>query len=132
MRFVLPLAIVALALALLSGCGSSGDGGDSGSSTATAPRAGGQQAPAGASAHECADGADGATALRATGVSCEQAKALVTAWAEDRGCAPGDGASRSSCRLEGDYDCLAAMTDRGLAVSCARPGHSVAFTVKRG
>jgi hypothetical protein len=129
MRLALPLAIAALTIALLSGCGSPADGGDSGS-ISTAPEAGAGKAPAGASAHECSGRAGEATALRATGVSCAQAEQLARAWAKDPGCAPGEGASRSSCRLEGDYDCLAAATGRGLAVSCARPGGSVAFTVR--
>ncbi len=129
MRFAIPIAVVVLAAALAGGCGSSGDD-SSGSSTATAPKSGAERAPAGASARECADNAGAAKSLRATGVSCKQAKKLAKAWSEAAGCAPPDGASRSSCQLEGDYDCLAAMTGRGLAVSCARPGRSVAFTIK--
>jgi hypothetical protein len=129
MRLAIPIVIVVLAAALLGGCGSSEDGGSE-SSTAPAAKSAGQNAPAGASAQECAGKVGAATALRATGISCKQAKALAAAWAASKGCAPADGASRSSCKLEGDYDCLAAMTDRGLAVSCARPGRSVAFTIR--
>ncbi|HEX3238816.1 MAG TPA: hypothetical protein VHR18_01625 [Solirubrobacterales bacterium] len=129
MRLAIPIAIVVLAAALVGGCGSSDEGGSE-ASTATAPKRSGQEAPAGASAQECAGKVGAATALRATGVSCKQAKALAKAWAKEAGCAPVDGSSRSSCQLEGDYDCLAAMTGRGLAVSCARPGRSVAFTIK--
>ena len=130
MKLALPIAILALAAALLAGCGSSGNG-SSGSEATTAPKTGGKAAPAGASARECPGRAGEATALRATAVSCDQAKALAKAWANDPACAPAGGDSRSSCRIEGNYDCLAAMTGRGLAVSCARPGHSVAFTIKR-
>lgn len=130
MRLAVPLAIVALTLALLSGCGSSGDGSNSTSGSQPAPKSSGSTAPAGASAHSCAVQAGSASALRATGIPCKRAKRLAATWARSKGCAPADGASRSSCKLEGDYDCLTAVTDRGLAVSCARPGSSVAFTVK--
>lgn len=129
MRLAIPIAIVVLAAALAGGCGSSDDGGSE-PSTATAPKSSGQKAPAGASAKECVGRVGAASALRATGVSCTQAKALAAAWARNQGCAPAGGSSRASCKLEGDYDCLAAMTGRGLAVSCARPGRSVAFTIK--
>lgn len=129
MRLAVPIAIVVLAAALAGGCGSSGDGGSE-SSTAPAAKGSVQKAPVGASAKECSGRAGAATALRATGFSCKQAKQLAKAWLEDEDCVPTGGASRSSCELEGDYDCLAAMTDRGLAVSCARPGRSVAFTIK--
>jgi hypothetical protein len=126
MRLAVPLAIVVLAVAVLAGCGSSGDGGGS----TSAPQSSGSSAPAGASAHSCGGQEGPADGLRATGIPCKQAKLLAAAWARNDGCAPADGASRSSCKLEGGYDCLAAVTDRGLAVSCARPGSSVAFTVK--
>jgi hypothetical protein len=126
MRLALPLAIFVLALALLSGCGSS----EADDTSAPAPNPSGANAPAGASAHECGGEAGSASALRATGISCQEAKALAAAWARNEGCAPADGASRSSCKLEDDYVCLTATTDRGLAVSCARPGRSFAFTVK--
>ncbi|MGE0066409.1 MAG: hypothetical protein AB7T48_03560 [Solirubrobacterales bacterium] len=126
MRLALPIAIALLAAALLAGCGSSEDG----SGTTAAPKSSGQKAPAGASAQECAGRAGAATALRATGLGCKQAKALARAWTHDQGCAPAGGSSRASCTLEGDYDCLAVMTGRGLAVSCARPGRSVAFTIR--
>jgi hypothetical protein len=130
MRLAVPLAIVALTLALLSGCGSSDGDSDSASVPQPTPKASGSPAPAGAAAHSCAVKAGSASGLRATGIPCERAKRLAAAWVRNKGCAPADGASRSSCKLEGDYDCLTAVTDRGLAVSCARPGSSVAFTVK--
>ncbi len=129
MRLAPALAIFALALALLGGCGSSGD--SDGSMPSQAPPAGGADAPIGASAHRCDGQSGGADELRATGLPCDEAKKLAAAWASEGSCAPADGASRSSCRLEGGYDCLTAVTDRGLAVSCARPGSSVAFTVRR-
>lgn len=129
MRLAVPFAIVACAAALAVGCGDSGDDAEPGS-TATAPGAAQGSAPPGASARHC-QGANGtAGSLRATNISCEEARLLVAGWLRQDGCAPADGASRSSCRLEGAYDCLTVATDRGLSVSCARPGHSLAFTVK--
>jgi len=51
---------------------------------------------------------------------------------DEPACAPFGGASRSSCSVYGGYRCLGAVTDRGVAVSCARTGSSVAFVAKRG
>ncbi len=130
MRFAVPLAIIALAAALVGGCGSSGDG-TAIPAEATAPAAGKPTTPAGASARECRGQAGKAFGLRATNLSCGQARRLTAAWLAEPGCAPADGASRSSCKLEG-YECLTAVTDRGLSVGCARPDHSIAFTVRSG
>ena len=51
-------------------------------------------------------------------------------WQRERSCSPPAGASRDSC-LTRSYRCQAARTDRGLAVSCAREGQSIAF-IQRG
>jgi hypothetical protein len=129
MRLATPLAIVALAAALLGGCGgSSGDGSDS--DTTTAPRASGSSAPAGATAKSCPTRSADAKDLRATGLGCKQGRQLMEEWTHSESCAAPPDSSRSSCSL-GPYRCLAAATDRGLTVSCARSGQSVAFTVKR-
>lgn len=129
MRFAAPLTIVALAAALLAGCGSSSDGSDGAGSTA-APKAGGSSAPAGASAHACAIDAGGASGLRVTAVSCGKGQKTAIAWQRDASCKPATGGSQAGCTVAG-YRCIATATDRGLAVSCARPGHAIAFTAKR-
>jgi hypothetical protein len=124
MRLALPLTI--LALALLSGCGGSDDGEVSGVSTQPTPQAKGAGAPPGAAAHECEGDGD----LRATGLGCKEARSLMASWARTKGCAPSGGDSRSACSLAGSYRCLSVVTERGISVSCAKPGRSVAFTAK--
>lgn len=130
MRLATPLAIVALAAALLAGCGGSSDDG-TGTDTGTAPPANGSSAPAGATAKNCPTHAADTRGLRATGLGCKQARQLMDEWGRSKGCAAPADSSRSSCSL-GPYRCLAAATDRGLMVSCARSGESIAFTVKPG
>ncbi len=131
MRLVVPLATVAVAVLLLAGCGGSDEGG-SASAPETTPRVKGATAPAGASAQDCEGGAGAKAKLRATGISCAVALDLIKAWEQADDCAPAAGASRSGCKIVGGYRCLSVVTDRGVSVSCARPGRSIAFTAKRG
>jgi hypothetical protein len=130
MRLAIPFAIVALAAALLSGCGgSSSDDGTAGSSTQSSP-ASTSTAPVGAAAKSCDTYAVDAEGLRAAGLSCKQARQVMYGWQRQPACAKPAGASRTSC-LTRSYRCLGARTDRGIAVSCARSGESVAFIVKK-
>jgi hypothetical protein len=116
---------LAVALVLLAaGCGSSGSG--SSSSEATE----GRGAPAGATARTCADSAHGVAELRATGGTCSLAAEVAGSWTAEAGCAPAPSASRTSCAV-GRYRCLAVATGKGFAVSCARPGRSISFVVRR-
>jgi hypothetical protein len=116
--------LLALAVALLvAGCSSADE--DEPTATATTPAA-----PAGASARSCAGTIAGTSDLRVTGVGCEVGHAVVTAWADKSGCTPAGAASRASCSIYDGYLCLGAATDRGFAVSCARPGSSVAFLAR--
>jgi len=64
-----------------------------------------------------------------TGVSCAVGRMLVAGWHENDACSSPPGVSRASCRL-GGFICLGAVTDRGLAVTCAGPNRSVAFLAK--
>ncbi len=130
MRLATPLAIAVLLAALLAGCGGSDDGGSE-STASRAPQASDPSAPAGASASECMGGEWEAARLRATGISCSEGFALLESWQEKKGCTPAASGSRSACTIAGSYRCLAVVTDRGTSVSCAQPGRSVAFTVKR-
>ena len=123
------LAVLAIAIAMAAaGCGSSSDettgAGETTASPASTPTTG-QEAPVGVRARSC-DGAGSSGELRATGVSCELGRSLVAGWYKDRDCSAPKGASRTSCRL-GKFTCLGAVTDRGVAVTCAAPGRSVAF-----
>lgn len=133
-----PALLVLLALALAGpviGCGSDDDGSGYGSrdsgqgsptATATTP-----DAPPGASARVCEEEIDGAEGLRVTGIDCATGLRLVAAWAAKPACAAPAGGSRFSCSVEDGYRCLGTAAERGVAVSCARPGASAAFLVKR-
>ena len=127
MRLASAIVIVALA-ALLGGCGSSSE--SSGSGSTTAPKASGSGAPAGASAQACVLNVAGASGLRVTGVACGTGQKTAIAWQREASCRPAAGGSQAGCAV-GAYRCVATATDRGLAVSCARPGRSIAFTAKR-
>jgi hypothetical protein len=120
MRLAVPITTAVLAAALLAGCGGDSSTGDS---TAT------PTAPAGAIAIGCQTHTADAEGLRATAVSCADARQLLFAWQRASGCASSPGASRSACTV-GSYRCIGARTDRGLAVSCAKPGQSIAFVAK--
>jgi hypothetical protein len=127
MRLAFPLAIALLAAALVSGCGGSDDNSTAGGGSEQPP-AQTSTAPAGASARACPIDAEGTVGLRATGVPCGAAQRLVAAWRRGGSCAPAAGASRSGCEAAG-YRCQSVAGERGVAVSCSRPGRSVAFVV---
>jgi hypothetical protein len=110
---------------LIAGCGSSEE--SEPTATATTPKA-----PAGASARSCAGSLAGTSELRVTGVGCDVGREVVATWTKKSACAPAGDASRVSCSVHDAYRCLGAATGRGLAVSCARPGSSVAFIAMRG
>jgi hypothetical protein len=135
MRLAVPLAVLALAAPLLAGCGgsSSDEGPPSGASTPAqkqpAADAGSAGAPVGATARSCETGAGAAESLRATGVSCNRARRVLYDWERASACGDPSGTSRSGCSVH-SYRCIGARTDRGVAVSCARPGYSVAFLTK--
>ena len=129
MRLASAIAIVALAAALLGGCGSSSEDG-SGSGSTAAPKVDESGAPAGASAQACVLNVDGVSGLRVTGISCGKGQKTAIAWQRDATCRPAGGGSQAGCTV-GGYRCITTATDRGLAVSCARPGRSIAFTAKR-
>jgi hypothetical protein len=134
MRLATPLVIVVLAAALLAGCGGSSssqtDTGSSGSAESSPMPLGSSGTPPGAAAKACDTYAVDAEDLRATGVSCDQARRVMYGWQRDRGCSAPAGASRTSCTSR-SYRCLGARTDRGIAVSCSRAGESIAFVAKQ-
>lgn len=143
MRLAVPLATVALAAGLLAGCGDSGSGpagtgpeGGSGSAgarpeggTGSQPRAGASSAPAGARARACGATATRARGLRVVAVTCEEGRRVLRAWGRGRGCRPAAGAGRGACTVR-SYRCAAVGADRGIAVSCARPGRTVSFLAR--
>jgi hypothetical protein len=131
------LTVIALAVAV-AGCGSSSDQTQTAppatgtteppASTSTAP---GSEAPVGVRAKSCKGASDAASEIRVTGVSCATGRSTVAAWSRNGGCSSPAGASRTSCKL-GGLTCLGAVTDRGVAVTCAEAGRSISFVGKRG
>jgi hypothetical protein len=134
-RLLLWILLFAAALAVpATGCGSSDGGSGYGSrdstessptATATTP-----DAPPGASARTCGEPVPGAEELRVTGIGCDVASQVVAAWVAKPSCSAPASGSRFSCSVDDDYRCLGAKAERGIAVSCARPGASVSFIAK--
>jgi hypothetical protein len=114
---------VSLLAILASGCGSSGTETAGEGSTRTA-------SPPGASVQRCAGASAGVGGLRVSGAGCATGREVAAGWTSKKACATRAGASRTSCAVAA-YRCLGAVTERGLAVSCARPGRSVSFVVAR-
>jgi hypothetical protein len=136
-RVAAPLIAAALLAALAAGCGDSSietDGSRTGTVTSVVPipdkGKSNSGAPIGASARSCDAYSTDAGTLRATGISCGQARQVMYDWQRERSCATPSDASRGSC-LTRSYRCQATRTDRGLAVSCSGPGQSIAFLAKR-
>jgi len=127
-RLAVATALLLIA-ALLAGCGSSSDEGSTGG--ATPPPAPGARAPVGAAAKSCEAFAADAESLRATNISCEQARQVMYGWQREPDCALPATRSRGGC-LTRSYRCQATQVDRGIAVSCSRAGESVAFIARRG
>jgi hypothetical protein len=142
------VATIICAALLVAGCGG---GGSAGSNSTSPPETGGANgggatgggtpgggapkkatapnAPAGSRVVACKEGAVDMEGLRATAVDCGSARETMRQWGRSRGCSLGKGGSRSSCSL-GGFRCQAVRTDRGAAVSCARPGGDVSFVAK--
>ncbi len=131
------LAALALCAALLvGGCGGGGSAGSSSTAPperggATPKRATAPNAPAGSKVVSCDAGAADLEGLRATAIDCDSARDTMRRWAQTEACALAEGASRGSCSL-GGFRCQAVRADRGIAVSCARPGGDVAFISTKG
>lgn len=119
--------LLALSAALATGCGSSDE-----STRPSTPRETGRPpaAPIGAAARSCETEAIDAEGLRVSGVSCATGRQVMFRWQRSAACAPPAGASRGGC-ASGPYRCAGTRAGRGLAVSCSRPGRSVAFVVRR-
>ncbi len=127
---MIALAALAIVVAMAAaGCGSSANETTGASETAAPPASTsttpGQEAPVGVRATSC-NATTSSGEVRVTGVSCEVGRSLVSGWYKDGDCSGTEGASRMHCRL-GRFVCLGAATDRGIAVTCAAPGRSVAF-----
>jgi hypothetical protein len=121
-RLVAPLLVLTL-LAVLTGCGSSGE------TTGGAQPQIVHSPPPGASVRACKEGDAAVEGLRASGVTCTEARHVMLGWRASAPCKPPAGASRSGCPAL-SYRCLATATERGWSVSCAKPGRSIAFRVR--
>jgi hypothetical protein len=131
MRLAAALLTAVLLAASLAACGGSGSGSETTRGESTRQRAGRPSSPAGASAQACAAATARVEGLRVTATSCGEGQRLALAWRHGSACQLGPGASRAGCSV-GSYRCSAVRSDRGVAVNCARPGHTIAFTVPRG
>jgi hypothetical protein len=114
-----PLALLA-AIVLAAGCGSSGDGTGSGPQAVPPPLSG--------AVDECAAPA-GTEDLRVLGTDCSAAATVAGDWSDSADCRPAAAGSRGSCRL-GAWRCLSVKAARGIEVSCAGRGRSIAFSVR--
>lgn len=113
---------VALVAILVSGCGSSDTNSSGEGSARTA-------APPGAATLSCPSASTDIEALRTSGVGCPTGRLVAAGWTANNACTAHAGTSRTSC-TEGGYRCLGITTERGLAVSCARPDRSISFVFK--
>jgi hypothetical protein len=134
-RFARPSFLPFCALVLLAGvavgCGSDGSGSGYGSRDSTdkpaTARATTPEAPPGATARSCEGATAGIGGLRVTGIGCSAGRDVVAAWVGEPSCTAPVDASRFSCAVGDNYHCIGADAERGIAVSCARPGASASF-----
>jgi hypothetical protein len=140
-RLHVPVAAAGLVLALVAalaaaGCGSSDTGTtESPTTEPTRPSPTASQAPAGAAMHGCTVLTRKVHEARATGVACTTAVEVADAWMaeSESDCRLKATASRGSCTVgRHRYRCLATSTDRGIAVSCSRPGRTISFLAPPG
>ncbi len=110
------LAVAALLALLVAGCGG-------GSSSTSAPS---RSAPPGGPAGSKVTACKGADGLRATAVECASARKVMSGWRSAKSCALAKGESRGACSV-GGFRCQSVRTDKGVSVSCARPGEAIAF-----
>jgi len=74
-------------------------------------------------------GGSGGTSTSSPGPASD--RGVRAAWERTPACRHSQGASRWGCSV-GSYRCQGVVTDRGWSISCAKPGRSVAFTVRPG
>jgi hypothetical protein len=123
-------AVLVAAALLVTGCGGSGsEGSNSTAPPGTAKKATAPNAPAGSKVVVCEAGGAGTAQLRATAIDCDTARMTMQQWEGTEACSLGDDDSRGSCSV-GAFRCQAVKVDRGLSVSCAKPGGDVAFIAK--
>jgi hypothetical protein len=129
LRPVSLLIAVALVAGLAAGCGGPSDGTEGHQSSIPDGRRMPGIGPIGASAKSCDAYTADAEVLHATGIACGRARQVLYAWQREPSCGLPGGTSRGSCQTH-SYRCQSVRTARGLAVSCSRPGRSIAFIAK--
>jgi hypothetical protein len=75
----------------------------------------------------CGSSEDGETSFESA--TFDGTELIQEKWEHASDCDRPSGASRWGCTI-GSYRCQAVVVGRGWSVSCARPGDSVAFTVR--
>jgi hypothetical protein len=78
----------------------------------------------------CGDSGGKTTAPATTDQAQPTAETMRAAFLAEPSCKRPPGASRWGCSVD-PYRCQAVVTDRGWSVSCARPGRSVDFVIRR-
>jgi hypothetical protein len=76
----------------------------------------------------CGDSSDDETTRRSEGPGVAQE--VKVNWERSPNCKRPRGGSRWGCSV-GSYRCQAVVVGRGWSVSCARPGQSISFIVRR-
>ena len=77
----------------------------------------------------CGSSGETTTDGAAGGPGGDSTAQIRAAWERNPDCQRPAGASRWGCSV-GAYRCQGVVTDRGWSISCAKPGRSVAFTVR--
>jgi hypothetical protein len=77
----------------------------------------------------CGDSSDDGTTRSSEGPSVAQK--VKAGWKRSPACKRPRQASRWGCSV-GSYRCQAVVVGRGWSVSCAKPGQSIAFVIRRG
>jgi hypothetical protein len=77
----------------------------------------------------CGGSSDNGTTRNSDGPSVAQK--VKAGWERSPACERPQGASRWGCSV-GSYRCQAVVVGRGWSVSCAKPGRSIAFVIRRG
>lgn len=77
----------------------------------------------------CGDSSDETTSSRASSPG-DATERVQSAFERSRDCRTPSGASRWGCSV-GSYRCQGVVTGRGWSVSCAKPGESIAFLIRR-
>jgi hypothetical protein len=78
----------------------------------------------------CGDSGGETTGSTPTDRTEAPSRQVRTAFVEEPSCGRPAGASRWGCSID-SLRCQAVVTDHGWAVSCSRPGRSVAFVLRR-